>query len=155
MLDPEFEPGLRNRESMEQEQDDTGEVIETAVTCLVLSSGAGMPFCTIEHLASYAQIDGRRLGPFRIGQSKARAAYCSHCYWCGTIIRRPERCVIHADQACPKWLWDRTELARQVLSEFLEIHGRPVTDDEVPRLIRFIAQHKEHTIREVVRKFEE
>ena len=154
MLDPEFEPGLRNRESMIEDFDDNGDVIETAVTCLVLGNGAGLPMCSIEHLSEYAVRHGRELGAIRIGQSKARAAYCSHCYWCGTIIRRPERCVVHATGKCPSFMWERSEFAREVYSEFHFAHDRMPTEFELKK-IRFLARaHPELTTREIVNQFD-
>jgi hypothetical protein len=137
---------------MDQEKDESeDDVIETDVTCIVLDNGAGIPLCSIEHLSHFA-VSVKKLGPVRIGQTKAQAAYCTHCYWCGAIIRRPKECVVHTDERCPGWIWVRTEFAREVYYEFHRIYQRPPTEDEI-RMIRFNARAKpELTTRELVRR---
>jgi hypothetical protein len=154
-FDERFERGLHdtssNGESVDNEQP-----VSHPVTCLVDATGSGLPFCTLEHLAQFALNRGKALGPVRIGQSQAKAAYCSHCYWCGRVIRRPEVCVLHSTsgEKCPLFAWERTEWARELLNAYGQIHNRLATDDEIIEMRKVARDHPELTAREVVRYIE-
>lgn len=155
-FDDRFERGLRetssNGESVEQE-----EPVTRPVTCLVDERGSGLPFCSLEHLAQYALNLGKKMGPVRIGQSKAKAAYCSHCFWCGRIIRRPEFCVMHTpnDETCPGFEWERTEWARELLRAFGVVKRRLATDNEIAQMRLIVKENPELTPLEIVRLVED
>jgi len=155
-FDERFERGLRetssNGEGVEHE-----EPVSRPVTCLVDELGSGLPFCSLEHLAHYALNLGKRMGPVRIGQSQAKAAYCSHCYWCGRVIRRPEVCVLHSSsgEKCPWFSWERTEWAREILRAFGQVKQRLATDEEIKQIRRIVKENPELTALEIVRLVED
>lgn len=123
-----------------------------ATTCLVLPNGAGFPFCRIEHLAAYCLAAGKKQHDFVIGQSSAKAAYCSHCYWCGRIIRSPHRCVIHYDDAsCPKFRFSVTRNAGLIIQEFVGLYNRTPNDSELQTMENIYLRNAHLTPFEVVR----
>lgn len=98
--DFEYEPKNFEKEIYKQTQE------IRATTCLVSASGAGLPFCTIDHAHAYAKRFDQGLGSYRLGQTSSKVKYCSHCVMCGSIIRRPLQgtCMIHGGaepEPCP------------------------------------------------------
>lgn len=96
--DFDFDPSNFERETFRQ----SDEVIR-ATTCLVSESGAGLPFCGIDHAHAFSKAYDQS-GTYRLGQTSSKIKYCSHCVMCGAIIRRPLECMIHSGEdsdECP------------------------------------------------------
>jgi hypothetical protein len=120
-------------------------------TCAVVKGGAGYPFCSIEHLASWASSRFAPKNDWTLGQSKAEAPYCSHCYWCGKIIRNPELCVVHGDEDCPKFDWNQTLRAGLILEEFRRLTDRSPSESEIAQLQNIQYKNPHLTAFEIVR----
>ena len=120
-------------------------------TCAVVSGGAGYPFCSIEHLSAWASSRFAPKKDWHLGQSKAEAPYCSHCYWCGTIIRNPEHCMIHIPNACPEFEWSLSLKAGLLLEEFRKLTDRPPTESEIAQLKNIQFKNPHLTAFEIVR----
>lgn len=117
--------------------------------CVVLPSGAGLPFCSIEHLGAWSGELGQRFD-VAIGQTSASLNYCSHCHWCGRRIRRPAGCVLH-DGDCPGRLWLVTVRASKVIAAFVRLLGRQPTDDDIAVLAEVADRRLHLDADEVVR----
>jgi hypothetical protein len=130
---------------------DNGNMLR-ATTCLVMPNGSGYPFCTIEHLAAFCLANTRKKqSDWRIGQSTAKAPYCSHCAWCGRIIRTPNRCVVHQDDPCPKFLFAATRSAVLIVQDFVALYNRPPYDSEMAQLENVYLKNPHLTPFEIVR----
>ena len=131
---------------------DDGKLLR-ATTCLVMPNGSGYPFCTIEHLAAFCLANGKpkHKVDWVIGQSTAKAPYCSHCSWCGRVIRTPHRCVIHDEQPCPKFLFSATRSAILIIQDFVTLYDRPPYDSEMAQLEKVYLLNPHLTPFEIVR----
>lgn len=130
---------------------ENGKLLRTT-TCLVMPNGSGYPFCTIEHLAAFCLANGKRKrGEWVIGQTSAKAPYCSHCCWCGRIIRTPARCVVHDEEPCPKFLFAATRSAVQIVQDFVALYNRPPYDSEMAQLENIYLKNPHLTPFEIVR----
>lgn len=129
---------------------DNGKMLR-ATTCLVMPNGSGYPFCTIEHLAAFSIAQGKKKIDWAIGQSTAKAPYCSHCSWCGRIIRTPNVCVIHDADPCPKFLFTATRSAVLIIQDFVALYDRPPYDSEIAQLENIYLKNPHLTPFEIVR----
>jgi len=131
---------------------DNGKMLR-ATTCLVMPNGSGYPFCTIEHLAAFCLANGKpkKREDWVIGQSTAKAPYCSHCSWCGRIIRTPNRCVIHDTDPCPRFQFSATRSAVLIVQDFVALYNRAPFDSEMAQLENIYLKNPHLTPFEIVR----
>jgi hypothetical protein len=103
-------------------------------------SGAGMAICSLGCLSAWCQ---ERPGRVVLGRSPGDWTSCSHCSWCGTVIRVPASCQLHPE-GCPAEHWLITERARAVVGHLAVLLVGAVDD----RLLEH-AQHVSETYPEL------
>lgn len=100
------------------------------VYCALLpgSGKVGYPVCTLDCLGVVLRT--LNFQPFLLARTGQDVQYCTHCYSCGTILREPAGCKIHAAEPCPEWSWVATCHAAEVIEALAAITS-DVTDDMV------------------------
>lgn len=116
--------------------------------CAILRSGAGLPFCNLDHLNAWSHSLGMRT-QISISSTGAGTPYCSHCHWCGRLIRMPDACLFHEDGNCPANRWLCTRRATEIVSSWTDSIGPP-DDDELAILERVACEHPDWPRDEVV-----
>lgn len=102
-------------------------------TCLVPPSegggGGGIALCSIECFHRYAQGLPNGLSGFQVGQTPGELRYCSHCYVCGSIIRRPAECMVHGEEPCPTVDIYGTWFTQALVRCWMKVSGGSLPDD--------------------------